>query len=151
MLELEQRYHFPFSNEAVTAVHEAVDWSHNSKIGTEHLLLGLCEVGVPILEHLGVDIEKLKMIKIVLPSSYRAPQSYLYTLRFTHRANRVIRSSVSEARRLEDSTLMPDHILLGLLRIGQGIAAGYLGSLGVTLDNARQVIENRDRQLKMVL
>src|SRR6266849_10816740 len=108
-------------------------------IGTEHLLLGLVResegVAGKVLTSLGVDLEKVR--KAVEDIIGRGDRIVLGQIGLTPRAKKVIELAVDEARRLNHQYIGTEHLLLGLIREGEGIAAGVLESLGVNLEKAR--------------
>jgi len=120
------------------AQQEAQRFSHNH-IGTEHLLLGLVReddaVGAKVLVSLGISLENVseRVEHIVGQDDYVA----LGEVGLTPRAKKVIERAVDEARRLGAERVGMEHLLLGMLREGEGIAAGVLVSLGATLEKAR--------------
>jgi ATP-dependent Clp protease ATP-binding subunit ClpC len=121
------------------AQEEAQRFQHNY-IGTEHLLLGLVREGegvaAKVLHDLGVDLQKVRSsVEDIIGRGDRIVQG---EIGLTPRAKRVIELSVDEARRLNHHYIGTEHLLLGLIREGEGIAAGVLESLGVTLEKARQ-------------
>ncbi|GGJ01312.1 ATP-dependent Clp protease ATP-binding subunit ClpC [Alicyclobacillus cellulosilyticus] len=110
-------------------------------VGTEHLLLGLVREGEGIaakaLMSLGVTPEKVQseVEKIVGPG-----QGHTAAMTYTPRAKKVIELSMDEARKLNHSYVGTEHILLGLIREGEGVAARVLANLGVSLNKARQQV-----------
>ncbi len=121
------------------AQEEAQRFQHNY-IGTEHLLLGLIRegegVGAKVLRNLGVDLQKAHdSVEFMIG---RGDRIVLGEIGLTPRAKRVIELAVDEARRMNHSYIGTEHLLLGLLREGEGIAAGVLESLGVNLEKARR-------------
>lgn len=114
---------------------------HHPGVGTEHILLGLVREGEGIaakaLMSLGVSAEKVQaeMEKIIGPG-----QSQSAAMTYTPRAKKVIELSIDEARKLNHSYVGTEHILLGLIREGEGVAARVLGNLGVSLNKARQQV-----------
>ena len=120
------------------AQEEAQRLKHNY-IGTEHLLLGLIREGdgvaAKVLSNLGVDLDKARIsVESVLGRGNRV---VIGEIGFTPRAKKVIELAVDEARRLHHHYLGTEHLLLGLVREGQGIGAGVLESLGVSLEKVR--------------
>lgn len=109
-------------------------------VGTEHILLGLLEegegVGATVLRQLGVKLPELsrRLLAIIKPG--RAGQIGP-DLPYTSRAKKVLELSMSEARQLNHSYVGTEHLLLGLIAEGKGIAAQVLVDVGVTLDKAR--------------
>ena len=117
---------------------EAQRFNHNY-IGTEHLLLGLVResdgVAARILANLSVELPKVRSsVEFIIGTGDRASSE---DIGLTPRAKRVIELAVDEARRLNHSYIGTEHILLGLVREGEGIAAGVLESLGVNLARVR--------------
>ena len=120
------------------AQEEAQKLNHNY-IGTEHLLLGLIDEGeglaVKMLQAL--DIQPNKVRKSVMHIIERGDRIVLGEVGLTPRAKKVMELAVDEARRLNHHYIGTEHLLLGLVREGEGIAAGVLESLGVNLERAR--------------
>ena len=120
------------------AQEEAQRFNHNY-IGTEHLLLGLVREGdgvaAKVLSNLGVELNKVRSaVEFIIG---RGDRSTSGEIGLTPRAKRVIELAVDEARRLNHSYIGTEHLLLGLVREGEGIAAGVLESLGVNLERVR--------------
>ncbi|MGH2544498.1 MAG: Clp protease N-terminal domain-containing protein, partial [Ardenticatenaceae bacterium] len=109
-------------------------------IGTEHLLLGLVREGdgvaARVLKDLGVDLPKVRTA--VEDIVGRGKRATLGRIGLTPRTKRVIELAVDEARRLSHHYIGTEHLLLGLAREGNGIAADVLASLGVSLDSVRR-------------
>jgi excisionase family DNA binding protein len=120
------------------AQEEAQRFQHNY-IGTEHLLLGLINQGegvaIQVLRNLGAKPEKIR--EAVASIIGRGDRIVLGQIGLTPRAKKVIELAVDEARRLDHHYIGTEHMLLGFLREGEGIAAGVLESVGVTLEKAR--------------
>ncbi|CQR48550.1 Negative regulator of genetic competence ClpC/MecB [Paraliobacillus sp. PM-2] len=119
---------------------EAVRLGHNN-IGTEHILLGLVNEGEGIaakaLTSLGLETEKIqKEVENLIGKGQKVSQ----TIHYTPRAKKVIELSMDEARKLGHSYVGTEHILLGLIREGEGVAARVLNNLGVSLNKARQQV-----------
>ncbi|GAB6934844.1 ATP-dependent protease ATP-binding subunit ClpC [Calditerricola yamamurae] len=122
------------------AQEEAIRLGHSS-IGTEHILLGLVREGEGIaakaLLGLGLDLEKIRdEVESLIGKGAEQPT----TLNYTPRAKKVIELSMDEARKLGHTYVGTEHILLGLIREGEGIAARVLNNLGVSLNKARQQV-----------
>ena len=120
------------------AQEEAQRFNHNY-IGTEHILLGLVRetegVAARVLHNLGVELTKVRSaVEFIIG---RGEKSVPGEIGLTPRAKRVIELAVDEARRLNHSYIGTEHLLIGLLREGEGVAAGVLESLGVTLEKVR--------------
>lgn len=124
------------------AQEEAVRLGHTN-IGTEHILLGLIREGDGIaakaLVALGLGMEKIqKEVETLIGRGSGQPTSIAYT----PRAKKVIELSMDEARKLGHTYVGTEHILLGLIREGEGVAARVLNNLGVSLNKARgQVLQ----------
>jgi ATP-dependent Clp protease ATP-binding subunit ClpC len=122
------------------AQEEAIRLGHNN-VGTEHILLGLIREGEGIaakaLQVLGLGPEKIqKEVETLIGRGQEAVQ----TIHYTPRAKKVIELSMDEARKLGHSYVGTEHILLGLIREGEGVAARVLNNLGVSLNKARQQV-----------
>jgi len=123
------------------AQEEAQRFNHNY-IGTEHLLLGLVREGegvaAKVLGNLGVELNKVRSaVEFIIG---RGDRTVAGDIGLTPRAKKVIELSVDEARRLNHHYIGTEHLLLGLVREGEGIAAGVLESLGVSLDKVRSQV-----------
>ncbi len=120
------------------AQEEAQRFNHNY-IGTEHLLLGLVREGdgvaAKVLSNLNVELNKVRSaVEFIIG---RGDRIVLGEIGLTPRAKKVIELAVDEARRLNHHYIGTEHLLLGLVREGEGIAAGVLESLGVNLEKVR--------------
>jgi len=119
---------------------EAVRLGHNN-IGTEHILLGLVREGNGIaakaLESLSLEVTKIQQEVENLIGTGKQP---MQTIHYTPRAKKVVELSQDEARKLGHSYVGTEHILLGLIREGEGVAARVLNNLGVSLNKARQQV-----------
>jgi len=131
-----------FTNRARKVLHlaqeEAQRLQHNY-IGTEHLLLGLIREGegvaAIVLNNLGIDLEKVRSsVESIIGRGNRVVTG---ELGLTPRAKKVIELAVDEARRLNHHYIGTEHLLLGLVREGEGIAAGVLVNQGVKLEQVR--------------
>ncbi|MCX5634017.1 MAG: ATP-dependent Clp protease ATP-binding subunit [Phycisphaerae bacterium] len=123
---------------------EAQRFNHEY-IGTEHILLGLVKegsgVGANVLKNLDVDIKKLRLEVEKLVKS--GPDMVtMGKLPHTPRAKKVIEYAIEEARSLNHNYIGTEHILLGLLRETEGIAAQVLMNLGLRLEDVRQEVLN---------
>src|SRR5215203_3075918 len=120
------------------AQEEAQRFNHNY-IGTEHLLLGLVREGdgvaARVLSNMGVQLPKVRSaVEFIIG---RGETMVMGEIGLTPRAKKVIELAVDEARRLNHHYIGTEHLLLGLVREGEGIAAGVLESLGVNLERVR--------------
>lgn len=127
----------------VFAEEEALRFQHNY-IGTEHLLLGLVrleESGAgSVLRQSGVEL--LKVRSVIEFSIGRGDRIVLGEIGLTPRAKKVIELAADEARRLQHTHIGAEHLLLGLLREGEGIGAGVLESLGLRVQTVQQFTLN---------
>ncbi len=121
---------------------EAQRFNHQY-IGTEHILLGLVKegsgVGANVLKHLDVDLRKvrLEVEKLIRASPETAIAGKLPQ---TPRAKTVIQYAMEEARNLNHNYVGTEHLLLGLLREGEGVAGQVLTNLGLGIDDVREGI-----------
>ena len=120
------------------AQEEAKRLNHNY-IGTEHILLGLVReeegVAAKILVNMGTSLSKMRSAVEYVIGTGEKPSAG--TAGLTSRAKRVIELAIDEARQLGHTYIGTEHLLLGLLREGEGVAAGVLDSFSITLDRAR--------------
>lgn len=119
---------------------EAMRLNH-SNLGTEHILLGLVREGEGIaakaLYELGISSEKVQLeVEGLIGHGEKA----VTTIQYTPRAKKVIELSMDEARKLGHTYVGTEHILLGLIREGEGVAARVLSYLGISLNKARQQV-----------
>ncbi|MDP7485470.1 MAG: Clp protease N-terminal domain-containing protein, partial [Dehalococcoidia bacterium] len=120
------------------AQEEAQRFNHNY-IGTEHILLGLVRetegVAARVLSNLNVELVKVRSaVEFIIGRGERPTPG---EIGLTPRAKKVIELAVDEARRLNHSYIGTEHLLIGLMREGEGVAAGVLESLGVSLEKVR--------------
>jgi len=120
------------------AQEEAQRFNHNY-IGTEHVLLGLVRetegTAAKVLGTLSVELKKVRSaVEFIIGKGESTSNS---EIGLTPRAKKVIELAVDEARRLNHHYIGTEHLLIGLMREGEGVAAGVLESLGVTLDKVR--------------
>jgi ATP-dependent Clp protease ATP-binding subunit ClpC len=125
----------------VLAQEEARILNHNY-IGTEHLLLGLIHEGEGVaakaLEALGISLESVRQqVEEIIGRGKDAPSGHIP---FTPRAKKVLEFSLREATQLGHNYIGTEHILLGLLREGDGVAAQVLVRLGADLNRVRQQV-----------
>jgi len=127
----------------VLAQEEARLLNHNY-IGTEHILLGLIREGqgvaAQVLESLGISLEAVRQhVEEIIGQGQEAPPGHIP---FTPRAKKVLELSLREALQLQHSYIGTEHMLLGLIREGEGVAAQVLVRLGADLTRVRrQVIQ----------
>jgi ATP-dependent Clp protease ATP-binding subunit ClpC len=131
------------AKKVLTLAQEEAERSHHSYIGTEHLLLGLLREGeglaAKVLNNLGVEINKVRAtIESVLGRNERIIIQQIIP---TSRVKKVIEISFEEARRMGNNYVGTEHLLLGLLIEGEGIAAHVLEDLGANLEKVRGEID----------
>ena len=123
----------------LTIAQEEARQLNHSYIGTEHILLGLVReeegVAAKVITNLGVSLNKVRSAVEFITGRGERPSTSETGL--TPRAKRVIELAIDEARQLSHNYIGTEHLLLGLLREGEGVAAGVLESLGITLERAR--------------
>jgi ATP-dependent Clp protease ATP-binding subunit ClpC len=126
-----------------SAQEEAQNLNHNY-IGTEHILLGLIReeegVAAKVLTNMGVSLTKVRSaVEFIIGRGEKASTG---EIGLTPRAKRVIELAIDEARHLSHNYIGTEHILLGLLHEGEGVAAGVLDSFGLTIEQARTEVTN---------
>ena len=126
------------------AKEEARRLNHNF-IGTEHLLLGLIREGggvaVAVLESLGVDLESVR----IEVENLTTPSSDTLTIgdpQFTPSAKKVLELAAEESQKLGHNYIGTEHLLLGLIQEGEGVAARALENLGVSYEKSRDMVIN---------
>ncbi len=125
----------------VLAQEEARMLNHNY-IGTEHILLGLIHEGEGVaaksLESLGISLEGVRsQVEEIIGQGQQAPSGHIP---FTPRAKKVLELSLREALQLGHNYIGTEHILLGLIREGEGVAAQVLTKMGADLNKVRQQV-----------
>src|SRR5687767_5803936 len=125
----------------VLAQEEARMLNHNY-IGTEHILLGLIHEGEGVaakaLESLGISLEAVRQkVEEIIGHGQQSPSGHIP---FTPRAKKVLELSLREALQINHSYIGTEHILLGLIREGEGVAAQVLVKLGADLNRVRQQV-----------
>ena len=125
----------------VLAQEEARMLGHNYT-GTEHILLGLVHEGEGVaakaLASLGISLEAVRQqVREIIGQGQQAPSGHIP---FTPRAKRVLELSLREARQLGHTYIGSEHILLGLIREGEGVAVQVLVKLGADLNRLRQQV-----------
>jgi len=126
----------------LTLAQEEARHLNHSFIGTEHILLGLVReeegVAAKVLISLGVSLSKVRSaVEFIIGHGEKSGSG---EIGLTPRAKKVIELAIDEARHLGHNYIGTEHILLGLLREKEGVAAGVLDSLGITLERARAEI-----------
>lgn len=125
----------------VLAQEEAKMLNHNY-IGTEHLLLGLIHEGEGVaakaLQSMDISLEAVRQqVEDIIPPGQQQPTGHIP---FTPRAKKVLELSLREALQLGHNYIGTEHILLGLIREGEGVAAQVLVKLGADLNRVRQTV-----------
>ena len=125
----------------VLAQEEATLLNHNY-IGTEHILLGLIHEGEGVaakaLEALGINLEQVReQVQDIIGQGQQSPSGHIP---FTPRAKKVLELSLREALQLGHSYIGTEHLLLGLIREGEGVAAQVLTKLGADTNKVRQQV-----------
>ncbi|MEY4494341.1 MAG: hypothetical protein RL570_456 [Actinomycetota bacterium] len=125
----------------VLAQEEAKLLNHNY-IGTEHILLGLIHEGEGVaakaLESLGINLDSVReQVQEIIGQGQQAPTGHIP---FTPRAKKVLELSLREALQLGHSYIGTEHLLLGLIREGEGVAAQVLTKLGADTNRVRQQV-----------
>ena len=130
----------PRAREVIQLARSEADRFNHPYVGTEHLLLGLVAlgqgVGVSALQRMGVSLEALRLE--VEKAAGQGPETKTVgNVPFTPRAKKVLQLAAAEARSLNHTYIGTEHILLGLLREGEGVAAQVLRNLNVDAETAR--------------
>ena len=133
----------PRAQQVINLARKEADGFNHPYVGTEHLLLGLIGLGegvaVNVLNRLGVSLERVRLE--VENAVGQGPQTKLAgNVPFTPRSKKVLQLSAAEAQALNHTYIGTEHILLGLLREGEGVAAQVLRALEIDLDTARREI-----------
>ncbi len=128
---------------ALTYAQEEANHLHHNYIGTEHILLGLIRenegIAARALTNLGADSTKVRnAVEFIIGKGEKVATEGEIGL--APRSKKAIELAVDEARQLNHTYIGTEHLLLGLLREGEGIAAGVLESLGITLEQTRTEI-----------
>jgi ATP-dependent Clp protease ATP-binding subunit ClpC len=127
------------ARKVLSLAHEEAQHFQHNYIGTEHLLLGLLREGdgiaAKVLNGLGVELDKAREAIVLIIG--QGDRVVLGKIGLTPRTKKVIELAVDEARCLNHNSIGTEHLLLGLIREGEGIAAILLEILGVNLEKAR--------------
>ena len=133
----------PRAQQVLQLARKQADTFNHGYVGTEHILLGLIALGhgvaINALQSVGVDFDSVRL-EIEKASGTGPETKTIGSIPFTPRAKKVLALSANEARNLGHSYVGTEHILLGLLREGEGIAARVLENLGVDLEEIRYEI-----------
>ena len=133
----------PRAQQVLALARKEADRFNHNYVGTEHILLGLIKLGqgvaVSVLQNMGLDLETVRME--VEKQVGSGPESKISgNIPYTPRVKKVLSLSNKEAEQLDHSYIGTEHILLGLLREGEGVAARVLASLNVDINQTRQEI-----------
>lgn len=133
----------PRAREVITLARAEADRFNHAYVGTEHILLGLLALGqgvaVTVLERMGVSLDSLRLE--VEKAVGQGPETKTSgNVPFTPRAKKVLQLAAAEARSLGHTYVGTEHILLGLLREGEGVAAQVLRNLNVDPDTTREEV-----------
>ncbi len=128
----------------LTSAQEEAQNLNHSYIGTEHILLGLIReedgMAAKVLTNLGISLPKVRSaVEFIIG---RGEKPAVGEIGLTPRAKRVIELAIDEARHLGHNYIGTEHLLLGLLHEGEGVAAGVLDSFGITLEQVRTEANN---------
>ncbi len=131
----------PRARQVILLARKEADRFNHNYIGTEHILLGLVKLGqgvaVDVLREMGVDFETL-WLEIERAVGAGPETKVIGEVPLTVKARRVIELALEEAQQLQHSYIGTEHILLGLIREGEGVAARVLANLGVDLEQTRR-------------
>jgi len=141
LIEVFERFTDRARRVVVLAQEEARMLDHNY-IGTEHILLGLIGEGEGVaakaLESLGISLEAVRQeVEEIIGRGQQAPPGHIA---FTPRAKKVLELALREAQQLGHNYVGTEHILLGLIREGEGVASQVLVKLGADLERVRQQV-----------
>ena len=130
----------PRAQQVLQLARKEADRFNHGYVGTEHILLGLIALGqgvaVNVLQKMGVDLESVRM-EVEKAVGVGPETKTVGNVPFTPRVKKVLALASSEARALNHAYVGTEHILLGLLREGEGVAARVLKNLNVDLDKTR--------------
>jgi len=133
----------PRAQQVLALSHKEAERFHHNYIGTEHLLLGLINLGqgvaVNVLQKMGLDLETVRAA-VEKQVGMGPEQMEAEAIPYTPRVKKVLALASKEAKALNHSYIGTEHILLGLLREGEGVAARVLKSLDVDIERCRQEI-----------
>ncbi|KAB2655454.1 MAG: ATP-dependent Clp protease ATP-binding subunit [Verrucomicrobia bacterium] len=133
----------PRAQQVLALAHKEADRFNHNFVGTEHLLLGLIKLGqgvaVNVLQKIGLDLETVRMeVEKVVGTG--PDQKMIGNIPYTPRVKKVLSLAAKEAKALSHTYVGTEHILLGLLREGDGIAARVLKNMDVDIELTRQEI-----------
>jgi len=133
----------PRAQQVLALARKEADRFNHNYVGTEHLLLGLIKLGqgvaVNVLERMGLDLETVRM-EVEKEVGTGTGQKIIGNIPYTPRVKKVLALANKEAKSLNHSYVGTEHLLLGLLREGEGVAARVLKQLDVDIQRTRQEI-----------
>ena len=133
----------PRAQQVIALARTEADRFHHNFLGTEHLLLGLIKldkgVAVNVLKKIGMDLETLRMEVEKLIGTGPGPR-LLANIPYTPRVKKALSLAADEAKALNHTYVGTEHILLGLLREGDGVAARVLKNMNVNIEQTRMEI-----------
>ncbi len=133
----------PRAQQVMALARKEADRFNHNYVGTEHLLLGLIKLGqgvaVNVLQKLGLDLETLRL-EVEKQVGTGSDQKLIGNIPLTPRVKKVLQLASKEARALNHTYVGTEHLLLGLLREGDGVAARVLKNLDVDIEATRQEI-----------
>lgn len=133
----------PRAQQVLALARKEADRFNHNYVGTEHLLLGIIKLGqgvaVSVLNRMNLDLETVRM-EVEKQVGTGPDQKMVGNIPYTPRVKKVLALASKEAKALNHSYVGTEHILLGLLREGDGVAARVLKSLDVDIERARQEI-----------
>src|ERR1022692_3803548 len=133
----------PRAQQVLALARKEADRLNHNYLGTEHLLLGLIKLGqgvaVNVLQKMGLDLETVRM-EVEKQVGTGPDQKMIGNIPYTPRVKKVIALAQKEAKNLNHTYVGTEHLLLGLLREGDGVAAKVLRALDVDIEQCRQEI-----------
>ncbi len=133
----------PRAQQVLALARKEADRFNHNYVGTEHILLGLIKLGqgvaVSVLQNMGLDLETVR-IEVEKQVGSGPENTISGNIPYTPRVKKVLSLSNKEAEQLDHSYVGTEHLLLGLLREGEGVAARVLTSLNVDINQTRQEI-----------
>ena len=134
----------PRAQQVLALARKEADRFHHNYVGTEHLLLGLIKLGqgvaVSVLQKMGLDLETVRGEVEKQVGTGQETKTPVGSIPYTPRVKKVLALAGKEAKALNHSYVGTEHILLGLLREGEGVAARVLKTLDIDIERTRQEI-----------
>jgi ATP-dependent Clp protease ATP-binding subunit ClpC len=134
----------PRAQQVLALARKEADRFHHNYVGTEHILLGLIKLGqgvaVSVLQKMGLDLETVRAAVEKQVGTGQESKTPVGSIPYTPRVKKVLALAGKEAKALNHSYVGTEHILLGLLREGEGVAARVLKSLEVDIERTRNEI-----------